>query len=97
MYAFLQLIGGLILAVGYMPQMVQLLKTRSCRDINLKTYVSLTAGIGLMELYALDLAHHGIAVMFAVTNSISLVIVASITIIIIRLRLKQNPVVNEQR
>lgn len=45
-YDWFQLIGGVILALGYLPQIRQLLTSRSCRDLNLKTYVALAAGIG---------------------------------------------------
>ena len=54
-FDFLQLVGGLILAFGYLPQIRQLLRTKSCGDLNLKTYLYLTLGIGLMEIYAVDL------------------------------------------
>lgn len=89
MYDTLQLIGGLILAFGYIPQIAQLLKTRSCYDLNLKTYIAMTIGIGLMEIYAFDLVRNGSGVMFAVTNTISLALVTAISVMIICLRLSR--------
>ncbi len=86
MFDVLQLIGGLILALGYIPQIAQLIKTRSCRDLNLKTYLSLTVGIGLMEAYAINLALSGSGLMFAVTNTLSLLLVTAISIIIVCIR-----------
>jgi len=86
MYNTLQLIGGLILAVGYIPQIMQLIKTRSSYDLNLKTYIALTIGISLMEIYALNLVQNGFGTMFAVTNTVSLILVATITVLIICLR-----------
>lgn len=89
MFDFLQLAGGLILAIGYIPQIIQLIKTRSSRDLNAKTYLSLTVGILLMEVYAVDLAVQGSGVMFLVTNSISLFLTGSITALIFILRRQQ--------
>jgi MtN3 and saliva related transmembrane protein len=87
MFDLLQLIGGVVLAVGYIPQIVQLIKKRSCRDLNLKTYITLTVGIGLMEIYAVNLAVHGSGIMFLVTNSLSLLLTAAISALIIFIRL----------
>ena len=56
MYDILQLTGGLILGLGYIPQIMQLLCTKSTADLNLKTYLSLLIGISLMEAYAVHLA-----------------------------------------
>ena len=74
MFDTLQLIGGLILAVGYIPQIVQLIRTKSCKDLNLKTYATVFTGIALMEAYAVNLAAHGTGLMFLVTNSMALTI-----------------------
>ena len=54
-YDWFQLTGGVILALGYLPQIRQLLTTRSCKDLNINTYISLAAGIGMMEIYAYNL------------------------------------------
>ena len=87
-YDFLQLIGGIILALGYIPQICQLLRTKSCGDLNLKTYLYLTLGIGMMEIYAIDLYKNGNGHMFLVTNSISFALVALISFLIIKYRLR---------
>ncbi len=94
---FLQLIGGLILALGYIPQIRQLLRTKSCDDLNLKTYLYLTLGIGLMEIYAVDLHKSGCGYMFLVTNTLSLALVALISTLIIKYRLKEyNRIIKER-
>jgi len=74
MFDSLQLIGGLILAVGYIPQIIQLIRTKSCKDLNLKSYATVFVGVALMEAYAIDLAAYGTGAMFLVTNSMALVI-----------------------
>ena len=74
MFDALQLIGGLILAVGYIPQIVQLIRTKSCKDLNLKTYVTVFIGVALMEAYAINMAANGSGLMFLITNSMALTI-----------------------
>lgn len=88
-FDFLQLVGGLILAFGYLPQIKQLLRTKSCGDLNLKTYLYLTLGIGLMEIYAVDLSKNDCGYMFLITNTLSLILVSLISTLIIRYRLRE--------
>ncbi len=78
----LQLIGGFILAIGYIPQIRQIIRTKSCKDLNLKTYIALAVGMGFMEIYAINLALSGAGTMFLVTNSISLFLVLFIALMI---------------
>lgn len=85
-YDWFQLIGGVILALGYLPQIRQLLTTRSCKDLNIKTYVSLAVGIGLMEIYAYNLWVNHFAAMFFATNTISLAMVLYIILLILSVR-----------
>ncbi len=81
-FDILQLIGGIILAIGYIPQIRQIIHTKSCRDLNLKTYIALAVGMGFMEIYAINLALSGAGTMFLVTNSISLFLVLLIALMI---------------
>jgi len=74
MFDTLQLIGGLILAFGYIPQIVQIIRTKSCKDLNLKSYLLVFLGVALMEVYAVNLALNGSGGMFLVTNSMALLI-----------------------
>lgn len=85
-FDMLQLCGGLILAVGYIPQILQIIRTNSCADLNLKTYVAMAVGISLMEIYAAHLAMDGTGQMFLTTNSISLALVLLICTLIIAIR-----------
>jgi len=86
LFDILQLAGGVILAVGYIPQIAQIIHTKSCADLNLKTYLAMIAGIGLMEVYAINLVIHGSGLMFLITNSISLILVTIINFLIVFLR-----------
>lgn len=78
LFDVIQLIGGIIVSVGYIPQIVQIIKTHSIRDLNIKTYLALFIGIGMMEIYATEQFLNGTAKMFFVTNTISLIMVGAI-------------------
>ena len=85
-YDWFQLTGGVILALGYLPQIRQLLTTRSCKDLNINTYISLAAGIGMMEIYAYNLWVKHSAAMFFATNTISLAMVVYIILLVLSVR-----------
>ncbi|MFD2169650.1 PQ-loop domain-containing transporter [Tumebacillus lipolyticus] len=74
-FAVLQLIGGVILSFGWIPQIVQIVKTKSVKDLNKKTFWLLLAGISLMEVYAVSLAVDGVGYAFLITNSMSLILI----------------------
>ena len=87
MFDILQLIGGLILALGYMPQIIQLIRTKSSKDLNLKTYLLVFIGIVFMEPYAINLVVNGSGLMFLITNTMSLIVSLLFCILIIKTRL----------
>jgi MtN3 and saliva related transmembrane protein len=51
-FSMLQLIGGVILSVGYIPQLIKIFKTRSVDDFSKLYLGAIFIGICLMELYA---------------------------------------------
>lgn len=69
-YEVLQLLGGLILSVGAIPQIEQIVRTKSAKDLNMATLITLIVGMGMMEAYAI----HENILMFAITNTISLIL-----------------------
>ena len=69
-YEVLQLVGGLILSVGAIPQIEQIVRTKSAKDSNMATLITLIVGMGMMEAYAI----HENILMFAITNTISLIL-----------------------
>ena len=71
-FDIMQLCGGIILAGGFLPQIIQMVKTKSVKDLNLKSFVFAFIGVFLMELYALNLASNGSGHMFLITNTIAL-------------------------
>ena len=84
----LQFIGGLILSFGYIPQIVQIIKTKSVNDLNLKTFISIFIGILFMEIYAINLVITGAGHMFLVTNSMALVLAGIMCVLILMFKKK---------
>ena len=87
-FDILQLIGGLILSFGYIPQIIQIFKTKSVNDLNLKTFLSVFVGILFMEIYAINLVINKVGYMFLVTNSMALILTGIMCILIIKFRNK---------
>lgn len=93
-FDILQLGGGIIMSFGQIPQIVQILRTKSAVDLNLKTYIMMFTGISLMQVYAVNLVVHGSGGAFLTTNSFSL-ITSGIMIVLI-LKYGKKPVNNRQ-
>lgn len=68
----LQILGGLILSLGQIPQMIQISRTKSAKDISLNTYLMIYLGSWLMEIYAINLVIHGTGWAYLATNTLSL-------------------------
>ncbi|MEK5238719.1 PQ-loop domain-containing transporter [Paenibacillus sp. FSL L8-0470] len=84
LFSLMQLIGGVILSLGWLPQIIQILKTKSVADLNLKSYLLMLLGIGLMEAYAVSLVLTGVGLAFFITNTMSLTVVSVVVILILR-------------
>jgi len=87
-FDILQLIGGLILSFGYIPQIIQIIKTKSVNDLNLKTFLFVFIGILFMEIYAINLVINKVGYMFLVTNSMALILTGLMCILIMKFRNK---------
>jgi len=87
-FDILQLIGGLILSFGYIPQIIQIFKTKSVNDLNLKSFLFIFIGILFMEIYAVNLIINKVGYMFLVTNSMALILTGLMCILIIKFRNK---------
>lgn len=74
-FNMLQLIGGFILAVGYIPQIVKIIKTKSVKDFSLLYLGGIFTGIVFMEAYAIyNFFVLGVAGAFFTTNTISFIL-----------------------
>lgn len=72
------------MSVGQIPQISQIIKTKSAKDLNLKTYIMMFTGILLMEIYAVNLVVHGSGGAFLITNTISLLASAVMITLILK-------------
>ena len=71
-FGIFQLVGGVIMSVGYIPQIVQMFRTKSAEGLNFKSFGMIFAGIALYEIYAVSLVViDGSGHMYLITNSIS--------------------------
>lgn len=86
-FGFLQLLGGLVLSTGYIPQIAQILRTKSVKDINLWYSAQIVAGIVCMEVYALYLLAAKGEWFFFATNTASLTL--SSTVLGLKLKYRQ--------
>lgn len=65
----LQLLGGIILSIGYIPQIYKAIKTKSMKDFNILYLILAAVGVGLMEIYAIY--NISIVLMFFITNTVA--------------------------
>jgi MtN3 and saliva related transmembrane protein len=83
-FGTLQLLGGIILSTGYIPQIAQILRTHKVDDINLWFFVQVVLGVCCMEAYALHLYATTGQWFFLATNTTSLIL--SSTVVALKLR-----------
>lgn len=83
-FNILQIAGGFILSFGFIPQIIQIIKTKSAADLNLKTFVMTFTGVLLMEIYAINLVLHKAGGAFLVTNTISLITAGIMVILVLK-------------
>lgn len=76
-YDALQLLGGIILSIGSIPQLEQIIRTKDVEAINITSIITLIFGLLFMEIYAV----HMEMTMFVITNTISLLLtIAQLTL-----------------
>jgi MtN3 and saliva related transmembrane protein len=75
LFNLLQLIGGIILSIGYFPQIIRIIKTRSVRDFSRLYLGAIFTGIVFMEAYAVYMFFFvHTAGMFLLTNTVSTIL-----------------------
>ena len=85
----LQLAGGIILALGYIPQIKKAISTKSMKDFNGFYLMAIASGLTLMEVYAVYNALRGVAFMFFVTNTLALILAVFLLILYLVYRKKE--------
>ena len=89
-YGVFQLIGGIIMSVGYIPQIAQIFRTKSSEGLNLKSFGMIFAGILLYEIYAIALVVlESSGHMYLITNSVSTLLSGLMCLLIIFFRKKR--------
>lgn len=89
LFGVFQLIGGIIMSVGYIPQIAQILRTKSSEGLNLKSFGMIFIGILLYEIYAISLVVlDGIGHMYLITNSVSTLLSGVMCLLIVCFRKK---------
>jgi MtN3 and saliva related transmembrane protein len=74
-FDFLQLFGGILLTVGYIPQIRKILRTKNVESFDLMGFSIIALGIGCMEAYACyQWFVRGVAGAFMITNTIAFII-----------------------
>jgi len=86
-FNILQLIGGIILSVGYIPQIIKILKTKSVDDFSLLYLSCLAVGIWFMEAYAMYMwfVQHT-AGAFMITNTFATILSTSEFLLVLKHR-----------
>lgn len=83
LFGVFQLVGGIIMSVGYIPQIAQILRTKSSEGLNFKSFGMIFAGILLYEIYAISLVVlDGSGHMYLITNSISMMLSGTMCLLI---------------
>lgn len=77
-FGLFQLVGGVILSIGYIPQIVQIARTKTTKGLNAKSFGMVFTGIALYEVYAIALAAEGSGQMYLMTNTVSLLLVGTL-------------------
>ncbi|PEF30304.1 hypothetical protein CON39_11565 [Bacillus thuringiensis] len=73
LFNILQLVGGLILSFGYIPQIIKFIRTKSVDDFSVTYLGSICLGVAFMESYAIYMWFVlGTAGAFMITNTIAL-------------------------
>ncbi len=90
-FDFLQLFGGVLLTLGYIPQIAKILRTRNVESFDLVAFTIIALGIGCMEVYATyQWFWLEVAGAFMITNTISLIIALVMVALIVFYRKKSS-------
>ena len=87
----LQLIGGGIICIGYLPQIWKVLRTKSVEDLSLGAFLTISVGVFFMEFYGIDLVlSYNMGHAFLITNTLNLMLGVTLCLSIIYYRKKEN-------
>jgi len=79
------------MSVGYIPQIRQIIRTKSSEGLNMKTFAMIFAGILLYEIYAISLVlKNGSGHMYLITNTISMILSGTMCVLITVFKPRKN-------
>ena len=81
-FGVFQLMGGILLSIGYIPQIRQILRNKSSEGLNSKSFKTILSGIVLYEIYAASLAIKGCGIMYLITNTVSMLLAFTMCLLI---------------
>lgn len=88
-FTILQIFGGVILSVGYVPQIRQILRTKRADGLNVNMFLSMCLGLACMEAYAIKLALDGVGYGLLITNTLGLFLASVLTFLIYKYQNKE--------
>ena len=89
LFGVFQLMGGIIMSIGYIPQITQIIRTKTSEGLNLKSFGMIFMGILLYEIYAISLVMlEKSGYMYLITNSVSMLLSGIMCLLIVLFRQK---------
>lgn len=85
-YDYLQIVGGILLVIAFLPQIIKMIRTKSVEDMSLATFTMNFIAVGFMEVYAWNLWVTHDQPAFLITNSLGWVVAATLLVLILRYR-----------
>jgi MtN3 and saliva related transmembrane protein len=82
-FDLIQLVGGIILSIGYVPQITKVIRTKSARDLSLSMFGMVLTGLLCMEVYAINLVTSNVGWAFLITNSLAVLLCAPLVVLIL--------------
>ena len=84
----LQMIGGLVLAVAYIPLVSMLLKNKTAKNQSIMYWVTLVTGLSLFEFYAIYLTITEHIYPYAISQTVNLIPAVVVLFMIVKYKIK---------
>ncbi len=82
----IQIASGVLLTIGYIPQILTIRRTKFSKNINIETYLMVLGGVVLGEIYAINLVVNGSGVAYLCTNTCSIIVLCCLVYNILKYR-----------
>lgn len=85
-FDLIQITGGILLVIAFMPQILKMIRTKSVGDMSLTTFILNFIAVGFMEVYAWHLLKTTGQMAFLITNTLGWMVAATLLILVLRFR-----------